>query len=591
MEHIDFLKKTWRDYYLETIRPNLNERMMIYERMRAKPNSVYSCNVREKASRDIIFFFKYFLWIFESKAIYRQWYGIDGGDLPFILYPKQEEYVLEIVDAIRNGHDILLEKTREEGASYLIGMIFLWFWIKANEGNDFLIIANKLENVDDKGVMSTIFEKIRYNIRKLEPLGFLPKTYDPQKCNNFCKLKTAPEGGASIIGKATTGDAGRSNRVIAGLLDEGAFLEENAEAIWVATGETCGSRIIVSTPNGLGNLFADLRFSGKIRVLRLHWSDHPLKSAGFFIGPHPHYPEEKEAKLSPWYLWKCSQVAQNPDASIKQELDISYLTTGMPYFREQMEYITNRYKELTDTDQNIRRYDFEIDNNIVKLFPYPSGRMFIKTDPVMGWKYRYCISADTAEGLEDGDNNSMVVYDRVKKEDVAWFTGKCDTHVFALLLVYFGFKYDKAYIAPEKNNTSGGAVLNELKHSYSYLLYEQDFSLRVPRDKARLGWSTNVATRGTMLGTLRKAIAEKCEGIYDLQFYNEAMTFVTKNGKPQAESGKHDDRVMTQAIKFMIHNWLPAPEKIDEKVDKFKGQYPFGIKPERQRDPRQIWRT
>lgn len=586
-DHKEFLRQTWRNYYLEVIRPNLEERAILYDKVRQKPD--FAVLVREKAMRDILYFFKYFLWIFESKIHYRQWYGQADGILPFVPFEFQEEFILRVKSAIENGQDLLLEKSREMGASYMVLCVFLWFWLQPTRQNDFLVGSHKFEVVDKKGLKATLFEKMRFNIERLKPLGFLPDTYNDAECDNVGIIKTAKTGGSAIFGEANNANFGRSGRYAAGLFDEYSFWDETDAAAWTGTKDTCGSRIVVSTPHGFGKKFTDLRFSGSVDVITLHWTDHPLKAAGKFRGDHPLISDKKDVWLSPWYLNECEARKDDPEANIGQELDIDYLTTGMPYFRQQMPYIVERYKELTETPQEVKRYEFEIEDNAIKLVPYPVGRIYIKDEPVAGWKYRYCISADTAEGLEEGDNSCFYVYDRVTKRDAAWFAGKCDTHVFALLLAFFGFKYHKAYIAPEKNNTSGGAVLNELKHIYTYLMYEQDFNLRIPRDKAKLGWATNVATRGTMLGELRKALAEKCEGIYDPQFYNEATTFITKNGKPQAEAGKLDDRVMTQAIKFQIHNWLPSPEKINEIEEKFKGQYPFGQKPARRKDPRQIW--
>ena len=64
-----------------------------------------------------------------------------------------------------------------------------------------------------------------------------------------------------------------------------------------------------------------------------------------------------------------------------------------------------------------------------------------------------------------------------------------------------------------------------------------------------------------MCSDLREAITQEVDGILDLEFFNEALTFIlNKNGKPEAEAGNnYDDRVMAQAIKFQLHKWLPSP--------------------------------
>ena len=66
-----------------------------------------------------------------------------------------------------------------------------------------------------------------------------------------------------------------------------------------------------------------------------------------------------------------------------------------------------------------------------------------------------------------------------------------------------------------------------------------------------------------MLDNLRKIVREDRDGIFDKEFFIEGLTFVyNKNGKPKPEEGYKDDRVITQAIKFKLHDLLSAPEGV-----------------------------
>ena len=65
-------------------------------------------------------------------------------------------------------------------------------------------------------------------------------------------------------------------------------------------------------------------------------------------------------------------------------------------------------------------YEFTRTEDGVLLHESSNGRISIKEKPNQGYKYRYAIGCDVAEGLEKGDNSAFYIYDRVALEDVAW---------------------------------------------------------------------------------------------------------------------------------------------------------------------------
>lgn len=141
-----------------------------------------------------------------------------------------------------------------------------------------------------------------------------------------------------------------------------------------------------------------------------------------------------------------------------------------------------------------------------------------------------------------------------------------DTDTLSYLLNFFGRKYQEAFIGVERNN-HGHAVVGKLKDFYPWLMYEQEFRENIDYSTVRLGWLTDAVSRPIMLSNLREVVKDGKEGVGDEKFYLEGMTFIyNKNGKPEADEGNLDDRVMSQAIKFELHRWLPAPRKIERKV-------------------------
>lgn len=588
---INVLKKAYHDYGKQVIFPNMRERIVLYEKMEQDPE--LAALLREKCRRDCVYWINYFVFTHEPRPHYLKWYGLKNATIPFVLFPFQEKFVRNMIDHIDHGKGLLVEKSRDMGASWMVLTVITWYWLFGGSGNDFLLGSRKYDYVDKRGRTDTLFQKVRYILEKLVNIapGFMPNGYNVKKHDNVGMIVN-PETGSFLAGEANNENFGTSGRYKGVMLDEFSKWLETDAAAWTSIQDATAAPIVVSTPYGIGRKFSQLRFSGAIDVETLHWSDHPLKSAGRFRGAHPFDPEKRNVWLSPWYLMECERRKDDPATNVGQELDIDYITSGTPFFRFQMQYIQDKFKRLEEEGFQGKRYEFRrTGDNSIEVFEFPEGRIFVRKEPEEGWLYRYCIPADVAEGLEKGDNSSMYVYDRYTGEDVAWFVGKVDTFVFALLLEYYGFRYNEAYIAPEANN-QGKAVLQELKFRYENLYHKQDFSYVADIDKKELGFHTNVASKPIVCSKLQKALANEVDGVFDRYFFNEAMTFIhdPTNGKLGASGTAKDDRVMAQAIKWALHEWLPAPEAVEEFHDPNYGKHRFGIKTDKTGDIRQIWR-
>jgi hypothetical protein len=535
----------------------------------------------ERSLRNILHFFKYHAWTHDPRPGVLSMYGLKKPTLPFLLYPFQERESLRVFNNINKGRDVLIEKSRDMGVSWFVVLIILFCWLQKQGGNDFLLGSRKYEFVDKKGAQDSLFQKFRYDLYQIHP-AFLPQGFKSNNNDNIGML-TNPETGSFIRGESNNANFGTSGRYKAILLDEFGKWLETAEQAWTSCGDSSPCRIPVSTPFGFGGKFAQLRHSGAIDVVTLHWHLHPIKGAGKYKGNHPVLTEKTNVWLSPWYLAECERRKDDGKANIAQELDIDYLSSGFPYFNNTD--MSHRYRTLVDNQPQIKRYMFEISGTGLKkkveLVEDANGPLYIVDEPqrLKHWKYRYLIAADVAEGLEKGDYSYFVVYDRVDKRDVGWYHGHCDTDTLAALLAFYGKRYDDAWIAPEKNNEHGGAVIATLKRIYKKIMHEREFdrAIDITRTPVRLGWATTPLTRGILCGELRAILKDHEDGILDAEFFNEALVFVyNKNGKPEASEGSFDDRVMTQGIKFQLHKWLPAPKRVRGRKPGGKADYNEG---------------
>jgi phage terminase large subunit len=190
-------------------------------------------------------------------------------NIPFLLFPKQAEFVEWVYDRWRAREDGLAEKSRDMGVSWLCVAIachmFLFFAdMQIGFG------SRKEEYVDEIGNLKALFPKIRMFI------DLLPREFRPDGWNGGkFMLINNPENGASIIGEA--GDnIGRGARTGIYFKDESAFYERS-EKIEAALSQTSNCKIDVSTPNGSGNSFYRKRHAGKTKVFTFHWKDDPRK--------------------------------------------------------------------------------------------------------------------------------------------------------------------------------------------------------------------------------------------------------------------------------------------------------------------------
>lgn len=217
--------------------------------------------------------------------------------MPFLLFPRQAEYLNWLLDRWRGREDGLVEKSRDMGLSWLCVGFAVWMFIFRPE----TVVgfgSRKEEYVDDLNDPKSLFWKAR-NFISLLPGEFQPAGWNPKKHAPFMSLVN-PENGAAIVGEAGN-NIGRGNRTSIYFKDESAFYE-HPESIDAALSQTSNCKIDVSTPNGEGNPFARKRKSGKVKVFTFRWQDDPRKGLEWY--------EKQQRELDPVVL--------------AQEVDISY---------------------------------------------------------------------------------------------------------------------------------------------------------------------------------------------------------------------------------------------------------------------------
>lgn len=211
-------------------------------------------------------------------------------------------------DAFRSGKDFVAEKTRQVMASWAAAAGFLHDILFYPDWTD-LLISRRESLVDDGGSGST-FQSLLGKVRFM--YDRLPEQWRENLRLEFSYLKVHnPSMQSTLIGESSNPQAGRSGNYRRVLLDEAGFIP-NSEQVYAAVRPACPSGIIATgTPNGRGNILYRLRSTPGMRVVRMHWSDHPERACSCNGTGHS----------GCWYARQCDTMTP---AQIARELDISY---------------------------------------------------------------------------------------------------------------------------------------------------------------------------------------------------------------------------------------------------------------------------
>lgn len=429
-----------------------------------------------------------------------QGHGDGSGVMPFHLWPAQ----VNVLWALMQQRLVVILKARQLGISWLCCWYALWLAL-FNAGKVVLLFSRGQDEADELlRRVKSLYERL-----PLWLLAVLPKrtrdNTDVQGWANGSRIQSFP---------ATPG-SGRSFTASLVIVDEAAFLQWG-DGLFVALKPTIdagGQLIIVSTANGVGNLFHRLwvqSVAGRLQytTIFLPWWARPGRDAA----------------------WYAAQLREYTDpAMVKQEYPASaqeaFLVSGRPRFAAEW---------LGWQTANLRSpLPWAVLPTPLRTVP----GLAVYTLPRPG--RRAVIGADVAEGTADGDYSAAVVLDVLTGEELASLHGHWEPDVFAQHLAALARAYH-ADLAVERNN-HGHAVLVALK------------ALQTPRivlgHDGRRGWLTTEQTKVQGVDGLAASLRDRTVTIRTQATLDELQIYsVLKNGSTGAPHGYHDDRVMAWLI-------------------------------------------
>ncbi len=493
--------------------------------------------------------------------------SITTGDVdePFITWPIQDRVVAEAIRDIEEGDNLVIEKSREMGASWIVLAVFLWMAI-FRPGTNFMLMSRVEELVDNPGDPDSLLWKIDYMVGKLptwaRPLITRRTLFWANK-----RMRT------TIIGKSTTARQGRAGRKTAVFVDEAAMIDV-LKRLWMSLRYTTKCIIAASTPDGPG-YFAQLCRSSKVRKVQMPWWAHPVKGAGRY---------EKRAEdgsieiRSPW-LDNEEEHAESA-VEIAQELGMDHTGGGSvvfppkivqlqksrvlpPLYMGTIAFVGEGERDIAIRDRTVEDFAWvDAEESGAVTLPWKLW-CELERDEQGQWRppqnRTYAAGIDVSWGL--GRSNSTFVVVDVETGEVVGSASDANVdptewgELCAMWGLWWGGQHGCACLCPEANGGGGQLVVKALKRLvYPWLFFEAPEGKKTRKPGITVGWHSNDSKKAMVAGLLRRAMGALEVLIRDEDILAEMDQWIfydggglgpsTLVGESRAATATHGDRVI-----------------------------------------------
>ena len=496
-----------------------------------------------------------------------------GKIVPFRLNEPQNKLYGVIKQEWKKGKPIriIILKARQMGFSTLTeGIIFHRTATKDNVNS--FIIAHTEEATNNLFNMSKLFydclpgrlQPERQASNSKELIFDIPTQKarsNPELEGLKSKIKCATAGGKGV---------GRSDTVLNLHASEVAFWGDNAKetlnGLMQAVPSTNNSMVIIeSTANGF-NYFKELwdkAVNGENDFVPVFFAWFELEE---YKKPYDGFEltaEEKELQerfdlsleqLS-WRRWCIKNNCRGDIELFKQEYpstpEEAFISTGACVFDKNN--IIQRINDIR-TVKPIKRGYFAYTNDGLQITDTEwvddeKGYISVYEEPKENCPY--VLGGDTAG--DGSDYFTGHVIDNLTGVQSAVFWGKLDEDEYTRQIYCLGMYYNNALIGLEANfSTYPIRELERLGYTKQYVRETPDTYTH--SIKKSFGYLTSSKTRPVMIAELVRIVREDIEMINDIKTLQEMLSFIRNDkGRPEAETGQHDDLVMGLAIAYQLY--------------------------------------
>lgn len=511
--------------------------------------------------------------------------------IPFQWKPVQRRLAATLLEKWMRGAPVrlIILKARREGVSTLVQAFMFWV-ASTRPSKKGVTIANDEETTKYLfGITETFYDKMPDAVRPMRRTAARGRVLEFSNPARNPDERARNPGLESELRTVSQKNAGAGQGVLMGHLSEVALWpKESAKKTldtFLQVIPRAGQTLVVleSTARGLGNEFhrrwrqAEQGVS-EYEPFFIGWHEEPTNR----IDPPAGFERTAEEQLladdydldDAQLFWRRVTIENECGGDIDtfhQEYpasaDEAFLSTGRPYFNQQA--VRRHYKLALDTDPWKRGVlkEREVDGRRFATFEED------RRGPLRIWEAPqpledYILFCDSSEGAS-GDYQAIYVFPRSRLAIVAAWHARIDRDLLGDELNMLGRLYNEALIAVEVSGGWGLTPIEILRrvHSYSRLYKTTTVDRKTNKRKVTLGWKTTVETRALMLDSLNQALRTDALEVNDPDLLVECSTFAyNENGKPEAEEGCNDDRVITAAGGVYLWQREPRRHLTDEVV-------------------------
>lgn len=464
--------------------------------------------------------------------------------VPFKLMPHQQG----LIGLYDTHNHVITNKYRQSGITSVTCAYIAWKFC-FNKNIKVAVVGNTLDHAKTE-----LLKRISDFIDRLPDFLRVETTKSSEKHKIYSN-------GCEVQARAGTENGLRGFSPNICLIDEFAFISEDyefynaAKSVW-STGGKC---FIISTPNGVGNMFYkvyDLGIQGKntFKANELKWyHDIRLNEGLKWVSGKEEIIEsdpEKQKELikkgykptSNWYERECAGFSFDKK-KIAQELEGEFLGSGSSFVDE--EYLIQQ----------------EVDNVTKPLYYEHTDKNF------WIWKYptsvdqKFIFGVDVALGTAE-DYSTICVLDIFSKEVYAEYRGKISPDLLGDLVFKFANIYNHAYVAIDLTGGYGIATVQKLinEHNYKNIHYTE-IKDRYIKDRLEnegngdLRPGINIGkNRMEILDSLYRAFRDYDVIVRSSRLMEELKEFKDVNGKPDHKRGGTSDLIFALAIALYVND-------------------------------------
>ena len=462
-----------------------------------------------KCAKDPIYFIKNYVKIV----------SLDEGLVPFELYPYQDN----MINTIHNNRFTIAKLPRQSGKSTTV-IAYLLHYVLFNPQVSVAVLANK------QATARELLHRLKLAYE------YLPKWLQ-QGIVEWNKGNISLENGSKVLASSTSTSAVRGGSFNMIFLDEFAYVPENvADEFFSSVYPTISSGkqtkvLIISTPKGLNmyyKLWRDAEEGNNSYVpIEVHWSEVPGR-------------DDK---------WKKETIRNTSESQFRAEFECEFIGSQNTLINPNKLKCLAYKRPIKSRDDGFKMY-YEPEAN-----------------------HAYFMAVDVSRGKEI-DYHAITVIDitEMPYRVVATYRNNSLAPMLLPTVVNaIGSIYNNAYCMVEVNDI-GGQVSDILYNEFEYenLLVT---SIRGRKGQTmdggfggmqtQLGVKTSAMVKKVGCSLLKDMIEEDKLLIEDYDCIQELTAFVARKGSYEAETGHHDDLVMT----MVIFAWCTSQNYFKELTD------------------------